>query len=476
MVPLEVLDLTYDELCDLLGGAPWSQVRAAAVGPGCRGREQVLGALDRSLGAPLQWMFEHDDEKFVLEILRAKLAAFREVCDGVRAVHAACKRPHLAVLPSNFMAVGLPRGSGVPARWCFQTRLIDLGSPLPFAPPDASARDAPPLLEPGSECRGTPFLSPFVESQDDALSGLMQVVVQRREQDDGVVRLRMDATGRGVKLSGFRPGDAVRILPSGGGHGEEVWVWSQIVEVRRDGVTLTAELPDGHAAARWTAPRTLDANLTFYRNYGTACDLFGLGMLLFRTLLVHDQQDTFRVDEVVRQCLRRIGIEAQGRLTETQCHALLGRQLREENACFDPTSLLYRKADRERVADAIKRTATFPRGLWRDILTFGFRLVTNVKGFAFAESHAETHPHNPSALMAEVLDEVERFRWRVHVEMFAAAARDREIGSVCELVLSGLRGEMMDEALAEDAGTREDGPAHDASHGGPASPPSRGDP
>jgi hypothetical protein len=208
---------------------------------------------------------------------------------------------------------------------------------------------------------------------------------------------------------------------------------------------VLASLDAAHPMAELRAGQTFDARLMVLPSFGPACDLHGLGMLLFRTLLVHDAQTAEEVHAVVRRCIDRLELDVAGRADAARfCRDHLLRAVREHDAVFKPSSLLWRRDDR---ADSL---AGFPRLLWQEILLFAFRLATTVPGFSFADSHADTHPQNPGMLGEQVSAEVRALLGRVHVELFAREARDRELAEVCGDLLTELRGQLVAGAL--DAG------------------------
>src|SRR5690606_4166281 len=155
-IALERLDVDYGELIDLLGGGACADVLGDAIAPA---RAAVLAPVAEALSGPGQWLFEGDRDRFPLEVLRTKLAAFLDICRGLAAVHETLGRPHMALAPANVMASLDSGGAGVPRRWTFRTALIDLGSPVRTVPADAARADLGELLGPGPElCLDVPML------------------------------------------------------------------------------------------------------------------------------------------------------------------------------------------------------------------------------------------------------------------------------------------------------------------------------
>ena len=445
-LPMPVAELVYDEFCDLIGGASWEHVRERACGPGQRGRAQLFPTLDTLYARPTQWLFRYDARaEFALEVLRLKLTAFVQAALGMTAVHAACGRPHLGFQPSNLVVKVTFASDGAPARWLGQVQVADLGSGRRYVPADRSARDAPMLLVPDD---AGIYQSPLATEQNEA-SAAMGVEVDRVEKiDDGTeVVLRLRPPG-GFAASEFRPDDHVRVTPSSAvGGRRDAWLWGRLVEIGKDELIVHAELPTGHALAGLSADATFDARVTLLRSLGPACDLYGLGMLLFRTLLVHDEQGMAEVEATVSRCIDRLVLDVPGKPDPARyCREHLLRSIREQDAVFQPASVLWNAVDR---ADALDG---FPVPLWQEVLLFGFRLTTAISGFSFVHSHADTHPQNPGTLGREVVAGVRTFLARVHVELFAHAARDREIGEICAEMLGDLRDKLVAGAFDEARG------------------------
>ena len=109
MLPLEVMELHFDEVSDLIGGAPWQVVKDRILQSAAPGRERILSALDKVFTSPLQWIYRHDKTgRFALEVLHLKVSLFRQICRGLREYHAKCREPHLDVSPTQVMVDVVP--------------------------------------------------------------------------------------------------------------------------------------------------------------------------------------------------------------------------------------------------------------------------------------------------------------------------------------------------------------------------------
>ena len=333
---LEQLDFGYAELCNLLGGG---DVACAVTSSAVPGRKQVLQAAAAALSAPGQWLFEGDPVRFPLEVLRQKLSAFLDVVAGLEAVHGKLGRPHFAVAPANVMASCARSGNGAPVRWGFRVALIDLGSPVRIAAAEPGRRDIGELLGPGPELREDLPLLPYVSPDLHGLDGqslAMPVTCRVAAQDDGSSELTIEAKGT-TNLKQYCAGDLVAVAA---GAAADAVLWARLREIRPRGFIAVARLPADHACLSWHG-RHFEARLSFHRHFGPPVDLFGLGMLLFRTLLVNDEQTMEEVADAVGKCQRRLGDELTGAVDEHHASMRLQQLMRgkELQDRFEPHHL-----------------------------------------------------------------------------------------------------------------------------------------
>ncbi|MEO6597181.1 MAG: FHA domain-containing protein [Planctomycetota bacterium] len=462
-VALELLDFDYDQVCDLLGGAEAADV-AQGAGRSVASR-RWLAQRAAALSGQGQWLFGGDAGRFPLEVLSQKLAAFREVCEGLRAVHA-LGRAHLAVAPTNVMGRLVGPASGTPVRWGFRVALIDLGSPVAAAPTGA-LEHAPRLsqsglsqsgrLEPvlsqsarldlgpelGMDANMRPFLAPFLQGQDGG-SVVMSVSCQMVVDGDGRERLAIEAQGAG-SLQRLYIGDVVCVQPTAGVSAGAPALSLHIVEMRGRGFVAGTPIADDHPCRSWLGKR-FEARLTFFRTLGPSVDLFGLGMLLFRTVLVNDQHSIGDVAAAVARCVRRLEDEQPGNVFDEQPTVARLHQLvagSDVRAFFDAANVLHKFAARDDYAAfAAERSAPIDPSIWRSLLLIAFKLVTQWQGFSYSHSHAETSPF----LLRQLGADLEALRRRLHVDMFASEARTVAMEAACTELLEQLRTEMMSDS------------------------------
>lgn len=449
-LPLQLLDVDYDQLCDLLGGIDFAEVSTGS-GGSSRAQQELLKRFVPQYSGGVQWLFRGDPKRFPLEVLRLKLTAFQEVCEGLGALHLATGRPHFGIAPQNVMAKLVAQGRFAPARWGFQVQLVDLGGPVRQAHPGRSA-DMPSLLEPGPELREDlrmrPYYSPELQGLDGQSSS-MAVQFRPAEASGDKVHIVLEAQGP-ANLKRFRVGDYVCVMPSSGNLSGDLGLWARIDELRQKGLLASAVVGKDSPCVRW-AGRSLDATCSFFRNFGPPVDLYGLGMLLFRTLLVNDQQSMDDIEEVVAKCLRRLRDELSGGAVDERAVLARVQQFvggKEVRARFEAQNVLQRRADRlEHQRAAIGDRDPIDSGLWHALLNIAFRLTTQFKGYSYSDSHVEGSPF----LLRQVHADIESLRRRLQVDMFAAEARDTVIGTACAGVLEQLRSELLASPEAQNA-------------------------
>jgi hypothetical protein len=439
MLPLETLPLHFDELSDLLGGADWAELkRTTTEVSGAAGRERLLAALDAGYSSPVQWFFRGDaGGRFPLEVLRLKLAAFTQVCRGVRHYHAKARMPHLDLNPSSVMVSVPPPSQDLPARWNFQIKLLDLASPQRFRAPGGTDVAAE-LLLPAPDVPKT-YLSPIARSGGTGADESERITIKEIKFDGAVARFEIETVSSKARLREYRPRDVARIVPATQlSWLENASLWGTVSGVGDRGFRISATLVSAHKGlAALKLPITLEAGVALHKRFHVPVDLYALGMLLLRSILVHDGQDIFAVEDLVQRVLQKLMVALEGGgggADFKRVASQLQWQLEAQQDAFNRNSVLFVKADRLQKGNAI------PPRLWQDLLVFAFRLITNIDGFSFCQHHGDYPPDSPESVMDEVLTELGSLNARLHIELFAAADRDRTIFQACDEVMSELLG------------------------------------
>jgi hypothetical protein len=426
-VATPLCDFDFDEAGALLGGGLLEDLVAARAPSG---RDVAIDAEVRAaLSGPGQWLLDRDPARWLLEVLRQKVAAALDLVAGLAAVHA-LGRPHLGLVPGNVLVAW--RGSrAAPARWQFQPMLHDFGSAVVASTAGSDARLVPgPEVLADLRCR--PFVADVVRLPDGQ-SLTLPVACYCTASPDGFVHFIVEAEGGGVPRS-FVPGDCVLLQPVHGGQTLQL----QLEDLRPQGLRAAVQLNEGHPCLQWDGLQ-FEARLSFHRRLGTAADLHGLGMLLLQLFTVHDQQRIDEVGDAVLKCLRRLEDEPTGvRLEERSlvvrlCQLLGQRELRLR---LDPTALLHRSGDRDAVRAAIAAgSPPLDPLLWQRLLVMVCKLLTTQAQLGYARSHAES----ATAALVALRTDLEALHRRLGVELFTAPARDQLLQQVCARHLAHLQ-------------------------------------
>ncbi len=427
-VALEAHDLDFDDANVLLGGGGVDDLPAA--------RAALLAPATRdALRGARQWLFAGDAPRFVLEVLRQKLALFLDVCTGVAAVHAA-GRPHLALAPHH-VAVAWRGGGGAPARWQLRASVGALGSAQPIAVAGANAGCEPargPLLEPGGElrddARARVWLGPdLVDGEPPAT--LLPVACWRTGSPDGLVRFAVEATGDGVPRR-VRAGDLVAVQPETGG----ATLVACVDGVPPRGLLATALLPPEHPCLQWDGQQ-FAARLRFHHRLGPAADLPALGLLLLRAVCVDDAQPIELVAGAIEAVVRRL--EQEPTAVHADDHAAPARlrqllQSPDVRGRFDPVHLLHRERDRESLLRALPANApVVAPALWERVLAVAAKAIATCSPFGFAARAARAALVGLGGTPVQLLvADVQRLLRRLDAELFHADACSAAIAAAAE--------------------------------------------
>jgi len=396
--------------------------------------------------APSGWVNSFDRRQRTLEVLRLKLAAFADVCRGVAAMHAA-GRPHLGVSPANIVAFDGAGSSAMPANWQLRFALTDLGGATPVNVPAGDAVET--LWQPGREVSEDEtsrlFLAPSLRSLEGG-SVTMSVTGRAVADDGGTPRYVVDVHRAGVP-SFVLPGDLLLIEPVVGGER----VAARVDDVTARGLVATVVAAVGLQQPSW-GDGAFDARLSFVRRSGPSADLYGLGMLLLRVLLVHDEQALQDVATAIENCLQVMTSKSadDSVALADRWQEILDSDVGEGRfACWH---VMHQRSDRQVVFDSeLRSEGIIPKALWHTLLGLAGRLL-----LASPLSRAENDAAG-AAPIESVLADLAVLERQLHVELFEQVARDECIAAVCTQRLLGLQSELAEVKVGENGtGTASD--------------------
>jgi hypothetical protein len=446
MLCTELQDVHYDEFCDLAGGATLAQ----AVGTHtCPDRAVTLEPLGRILAGEKQWLaapWTAGDRvdtlagdttrlaRLAIEAACLKLQAFVQVCRIVAAHHKELAVPHLGLSSENIMLRHCGSGHALaPVRWCFEATLVDVGSSRRRALSGLGRLEGiSPLCLPGADTAGT-YSSPRLDQALTSFELTTQVTAKPLGEAGATTGLRLEIRSTRERLDRLQPGDVVRVQPESTlpVTGEQALLAS-VVSVKRDAVVAECRLDEALATPLPPKSFGFAAVATFHQRLQTPCDLFALGMLLARSLLVHDERDLFAVRDVWDRILDKSEMMLGGpkAADPERITATLRNLIDAERSHLGSASVLWPASLREKVQEPV------PAALWRELLLLIARLLTAHGGFSFAAHHGDVPAGEPDAPLRRVLQHAEELLAALQLELTEAGARALEVADVAsELAL-----------------------------------------
>lgn len=436
----ELQDLHFDEFCDLAGGASLEQACAAAMSPGRLASQLPLA---QRLAGEQQWLsapwttadrvatLAGDPtrvDRLGLEAAWLKLHAFAQVCRATLAYHRELGVPHLGLSSDNIMLrLAGSGGAPWPVRWGFEPVLIDVGASHRRAlsglglPPGMG-----PLCLPATDAVRT-FVSPLLDPTTMQRELTVQVQAAPRLDGETAIGLTLELRSGRERFDSVRQGDLVRVLPDSSlpATGEQALL-ARITAVDRDSATAEVHLDPGRAGALPAQPFAFPATATFHRRLQTPCDLFALGMLLARALLVHDERDVFAVREVWDRILDKLDMMLSASKTADgeRTSAAMRNLIDAERVHLGSASLLWPKALRQAAREPV------PATLWRELLLSIGRLLTTRPGFSFASHHGDVPDDEPDLPLQRLLQQTDELLAALQFELTEAAPRADELAAI----------------------------------------------
>lgn len=336
-----------------------------------------------------------------VEVLALKLAAFLQVVNALRQHYLLLGRPHLDLHPDHLVVEPGPRGDFLPHLWSFRVKLLG-GSP------GRVARLAPDLEVPlPPRAPRPPFASPGVRLARLAAPSVGELVVdraveeKRKGQEKGQSLWRIEGTL--LDPHGFYPPPSLRdcfqlALP------RETFEDVRAVVARLDPrvapqsmqVSLTTEplALDPALVRRLGRPGGVRVPGVRYRIYPALSapeDLWSLGVLLLRMVLVDDKQGLSALEPLLERAQRGEGLSSL---------------LAAEPEKLSKVHLFHRALDR-----TPGRPSSVPDDLWTGVLALAMRLVARGPGFGLTAepggsfAYDETHPvSHLDAVRAQIED------------------------------------------------------------------------
>ncbi len=376
--------LTIEEFSDLAGGRPWESLRAVRGGPSVPPSTRFRHAVFAShASASTRTLFSAEGSGLdAVEALALKLTAFRQVARSLITFGKATSRPHLDVHPRHLLVDLYGGGDGLPALWCFQTRLHGLSAGGRVVELQGFEELAVPPSAPA-----VPYASP--EAQEFRLAGTRPCEVILAEVNESARGVELE--GRLVDPYGLYPAPTPNDVLVLGLHDAtlDLGVTQATARLRpRAPVTgseitfQTSPLPLAEGATQ-RLRRTIGVRLPattykVYSDFRATGDFHALGVLLLRLLVVNDAQDIASVT----QELTRFFAPHAGRVKQPADGPALVTLARGDAAVgpiLARPAVFFEAEDRRR-----GRPNAIPEVLWDRALLLAFRLFSKVPGLSLS--------------------------------------------------------------------------------------------
>lgn len=436
--------LFYDEVCDLLGGASWDQAYEQWVKAGlAEDRGKNLSSLASNFEASPQYLFSgHSGQVLPLEVLWLKWNLFLGVFRWVERFHKGKKAPLLNLEPRKIRWVFHgPFNQFVPRRWTYSMVSEGDHGAIPIEnkamPDNLAAR----LFQAPSDLQyvySSPVMQGVSLGHEEAVTVLIRGLEKVRSKKEDVVRglIEVHLVSDNLRPKDYTEKDVFSVqfsLPDKTLQPIQLWLTLQGVSDRGlllKGVTESLSKSAWDLLVKSQKNVFSGSKLKIYLSYHVPCDLFSLGMVLLRTLLVNDEQDMALVSDSALRFLSGLGPVVSGLDPEDQ--KLLSRRiknrLQDQGGWHSRAALLYRLSDREGDLKPI------PDDLWHDVLILAFRLLTWIPGFSFCKDHGDYSLEDPGSTIGGVASMVDRIEERIRLELFDSGSRNREILEACDVI------------------------------------------
>jgi hypothetical protein len=376
-----------------------------------------------------------------VEVLALKMAAFLQIVADVRRHYLLLGRPHLDLQPDHLVVEPGPQGGFLPALWSFRVKLLG-SSPARLANLGSGLAVPLPPREPRA-----PFASPAIRSARLASPAPGELMIERvLPEKGGADRWRIEGTL--LDPHGFFPPPTLRDCV------QLAWPRDLFGRVR----TATARLdprsaPESVEMAITTEPLELDVTLAqrlgraggfrvpgvrykIYSALSAPEDLYSLGILLLRILLVNDGQALSALEPLIEAVPQGASQPVRG--SRRTVEEALSAMLAAEPERLAKANLFHREADR-----GPGRPNSIPEEIWTGVLLFALRLIGRGPGFGLTPEKGGTYGFNeanPVGHLDEVQAEAEDLLRRLHGILFSRQVVNVEVQS------------LIAELLAEDVG------------------------
>lgn len=442
----DLLHFHYDEFCDLLGGQSTKELRKKfKMGEKNDGQAVRLAAAESMARNKSSLLFEADGSGLdAVEIFKLKLSMFIQLCWSIYEFHRRCNQPHLCIEPRNVLVHLTEIGEYLPSFWNFQVKLTGLSSTAPFGREDNISEDLYLPPDNSSIIYTAPVIRHGQFGRIQLGDFVLTEVEEIEEMENGrLVKFAGELSSDNIFSQILSRKDLVSVTVPGSGFGiNDLVLWCHLGARQSEGSGNLKLLSSSVRLEAEVVQRIKDAigitmpsvRYALFPCFHVPCDLYSLGMMLFRTLLVNDQQELAQVELALGNVKRQLAktLEAASDQESAQALDLMLEELggKEYADVFDKRNVFYRSVDRLE-----GRPNAIPNSLWYNTLLLGLRLTTARKGVSFCEDHGDFDSRYSAGRLELVLETLEGLVRKVGAILFSRSKHSVEVRQIVDEVM-----------------------------------------
>jgi hypothetical protein len=445
----ELLYFQYDEFSDLLGGMLWEDFEEHfKINKENFGDLLRLNEVKRVVGSGYgKFLFENETSGIdAVEVLRLKLTMFLQLLRCVFEFLRRCNQPLLNLEPKNILIDITSLGECLPTMWNFKTKIVslcsaqsvDIGDGFPFK-----------LYRPPSISNPV-FAAQVIRKAIFGRLGVcdfvfMDVDVEKKKDKDAL-RIKGQLQGSGISSAALSTKDCLRVLFEGTPFLSGLvlnCLLDEEMSHSKDSLFVKARIEEAEEYVIFQIKELIGIKIpgvkfTVYPCFHVPCDIYSLGMLFFRTILVNDEIGLPQIEDALDQI--RNNLSKFSKMDSENQNAFLGLILELINSesfaeIFNKQNIFYNSFDRVQ-----ERLNAIPDQLWYDILIFGLRFITNIEGFSLCKNHGDFDYSFPAGRLEPVIEDLERLIKKLDSILFNTYSSNQEARQVIEQVLLDLEG------------------------------------
>lgn len=381
------------------------------------------------LTSPGQYFFETDPHRRALEVFCMKLSLLSRLCSLIADEHERTHRSRGVIAPEHVL-VQFPehRAALLPTRWSALLSLAAGGDDTAFSVtnmPEEMARNLTAMPAEVNLVYAAPLVRDWPLGRKVSVTAIVESADPIPDDDQTTMRglVRVHVIAAGLNAQDFSDRDVFRVsLPISGSRGASVELWGRKAEMPERGVIMSGttdvvSLDSWKSFIRTVGDVRSSIEVTVYRAYSPAHDVYSCGMLLLRALLGSEESRWRRACDLFCPVIEGLEPLVHGIAEDDDytMHLRVRDRLRESGDCFEPGPV--------------------PEALWWDALVAVLRACSRIPEFSYAGEAALYEP-SPARLLAGELASLAR---RTRVELFEAGERDAMILRACDRAMDDLR-------------------------------------